>query len=237
MNESDALLAAIRADPLADPLDDTVRLAFADHLDEQGDDILSDHAAFIRVQIELARLSSNDSNILRHMRLRAREGELWTRLLDGICFGPSGLRSMGLHPPIGFTLYPYGIVRRGFVESIHCELYQFTDDTVRYWFSRHPLLSFDIAKRHPAVRTYQRQELFYYVGGWSPESDAAAYFIPTDWLLEMDMPESLPDDRNGYRGWFNEADAKRALNEYAFFWGQRQKEMDRLMTPKTDLPK
>ncbi len=225
MSESDALLKAIRADPE----DDTVRLAFADWLDEHGDGgIDADRAEFIRVQIEHARLSSNDSNILRHMRLHDREGELWSRMLDGICLGPSGLRSMGIHPPIGFTLYPYGIVQRGFVETIHCEMYQFNDDAVRNWFSIHPLLSFHIAKRHPAVRVHQGRQLFYYVGGLTPDSDAGAYFIPTDWLLEMDMPESLPDDPNGYRGWFGEAEAKRALNEHAFFVGQRLMEMDRI---------
>src|SRR5262245_57198091 len=44
------LLAAI----LADPDDDTVRLAYADWLEEQGDPAQQPRAEFIRVQVELA---------------------------------------------------------------------------------------------------------------------------------------------------------------------------------------
>lgn len=53
MTERDALLRAV----LADPADDTVRLAFADWLDENGE---SERAEFIRVQVELAKLESID---------------------------------------------------------------------------------------------------------------------------------------------------------------------------------
>ena len=45
---------------LADPDDDTVRLAYADWLDENGQ---SERAEFIRVQIELARLGSVDIHL------------------------------------------------------------------------------------------------------------------------------------------------------------------------------
>jgi uncharacterized protein (TIGR02996 family) len=48
-----ALLAAMAADPA----DDTVRLAYADYLEENGQ---ADRAEFVRVQVELARMNVND---------------------------------------------------------------------------------------------------------------------------------------------------------------------------------
>ena len=49
MSDRDAFLRAIAADPA----DDTVRLAFADWLDEQGE---ADRAEFIRLQIVSERI-------------------------------------------------------------------------------------------------------------------------------------------------------------------------------------
>lgn len=49
MSDEDALLAAI----CADPADDTVRLAFADHLDESGDEVAAAWAGFIRAHLRL----------------------------------------------------------------------------------------------------------------------------------------------------------------------------------------
>ncbi|MBY0456405.1 MAG: TIGR02996 domain-containing protein, partial [Gemmataceae bacterium] len=51
LSDRDALLAAIRANPD----EDTPRLAFADWLDEHGDEADRARAEFIRVQCELAR--------------------------------------------------------------------------------------------------------------------------------------------------------------------------------------
>jgi uncharacterized protein (TIGR02996 family) len=62
-----ALAAAI----IADPDDDTVRLAAADFLEENGD---PDRAAFIRIQIELARLAAaGESQSLEADHLRVKE--------------------------------------------------------------------------------------------------------------------------------------------------------------------
>lgn len=62
-----ALIRAI----LSDPDDDTARLAYADWLDENGQDAA--RAEFIRVQVELARLDSSDP---RRDALEDRENEL-----------------------------------------------------------------------------------------------------------------------------------------------------------------
>ncbi|MBP3956088.1 TIGR02996 domain-containing protein [Gemmata sp. G18] len=56
MSDEAAFLGAIREYPD----EDTPRLAFADWLDEQGDSTKSERAAFIRAQVELARLPSDD---------------------------------------------------------------------------------------------------------------------------------------------------------------------------------
>jgi uncharacterized protein (TIGR02996 family) len=62
MSEKESLLAAI----YANPKDDTVRLAFADWLDEHGE---AERAEFIRIQIERARVTDNN----------LRLAELWKR--------------------------------------------------------------------------------------------------------------------------------------------------------------
>jgi uncharacterized protein (TIGR02996 family) len=62
-----AFLAAI----IADPDDDTARLAAADFLEENGD---PDRAAFIRIQVELARLAAaGEGKSLDADHLRAKE--------------------------------------------------------------------------------------------------------------------------------------------------------------------
>jgi uncharacterized protein (TIGR02996 family) len=62
-----AFLAAI----VADPDDDTTRLAAADFLEENGD---ADRAAFIRIQVELARLeATGEGKSLEADHLRAKE--------------------------------------------------------------------------------------------------------------------------------------------------------------------
>src|SRR5262245_30566913 len=69
MSDEKALLAAI----WDEPYDDTVRLVYADWLDEHGQ---PERAEFIRVQIELARLDEWDD---LPPALRQREKELWKK--------------------------------------------------------------------------------------------------------------------------------------------------------------
>jgi uncharacterized protein (TIGR02996 family) len=94
MSDADSLLAAI----VADPEDDLPRLAYADWLDENGD---PDRAEFIRVQIELAKLSGGDS---RRGPLAEREAAL---LAAHAAAWSKGLTKAGLKAPQ---------FRRGFVE-------------------------------------------------------------------------------------------------------------------------
>src|SRR5688572_25329619 len=71
MTENEALLAAI----VADPDDDLPRLAYADWLEENGNEADRDRAEFIRVQCQLALLPAGDS---REKDLHKRQWELFT---------------------------------------------------------------------------------------------------------------------------------------------------------------
>src|SRR5262245_4478035 len=99
--EADALLDAI----LDDPEDDTPRLVYADWLEEHGDEADADRAAFIRVQVDLARLGEGDP---RRGELLARERDLrqthegeWTAPLAGLALACQ--------------------LRRGFVERVRLD--------------------------------------------------------------------------------------------------------------------
>src|SRR6185437_3631894 len=98
MNYEQAFLQAI----VENPDDDTPRLVFADWLEEQGKSVNVARAEFIRLQIELARLPTEDS---RRSTLQARgqalldaHATVWTSELGGLVDG--------------------GEYRRGFLEKV-----------------------------------------------------------------------------------------------------------------------
>jgi uncharacterized protein (TIGR02996 family) len=78
---TDPLLAAI----IAEPNDDTARLAYADYLEEEGN---PERAEFIRVQVNLARLPAWERKAkllgFRERLLRVRNGEKWRAELPNI---------------------------------------------------------------------------------------------------------------------------------------------------------
>jgi uncharacterized protein (TIGR02996 family) len=100
MSEQDALLAAI----CAQPEDDVVRLVYADWLEENGADA---RAEFIRLQIELARLSEDDP---RRPGLRQREADLLAEHRKGWWAALPRLAGIS-----------WGDFERGFVTSITAE--------------------------------------------------------------------------------------------------------------------
>ena len=127
MTDIDAVHAAI----IADPDDDLPRLAFADLLEERGDDA---RAEFIRTQIEYAALRSDECACgfvpmpaCDVCRLKARELELWER---------KGGAGEWLIPAAGFPLgysdlvpqnnlcssrtAPAMVWRRGFPDEFRC---------------------------------------------------------------------------------------------------------------------
>jgi uncharacterized protein (TIGR02996 family) len=85
MNEREAFLRAI----FESPDDDAPRLVYADWLEENKDPL---QAAFVRVQVELAKLARDDP---RERGLRARERELW-RTVKRWRFLPRGWTSATL---------------------------------------------------------------------------------------------------------------------------------------------
>src|SRR5262245_3280499 len=124
MNEADALLQSVLADPDAD----APRLVYADWLEEHGE---PERAEVIRTQVELARLPADDR---RHRPLARREQALLTAHRD------HWLADLGLLHPCEF--------RRGFVE--HADLHATTfltgaDDL----FRRTPLRSVRMALTRP----------------------------------------------------------------------------------------
>jgi uncharacterized protein (TIGR02996 family) len=88
MSESKALLRAIAEDPD----DDTVRLAYADWLEEHGDGGDLARAQFIRVQIALARMADDDpagpALVVRERLLLLRHGEEWASEIKGLGSDP-----------------------------------------------------------------------------------------------------------------------------------------------------
>jgi uncharacterized protein (TIGR02996 family) len=127
--EARAFLDAI----VADPADDTVRLAYADWLEEHD---FPDRAAFIRIQVELARLpecerpgvvsddhpNGTPCGLCRPCQLKDRETEILNRRVD------RGTQAIGAFEWLGpaTALYPNGMFveqrvayRRGFLESLN----------------------------------------------------------------------------------------------------------------------
>jgi uncharacterized protein (TIGR02996 family) len=105
MSDGDALLSAI----LAEPDEDTPRLAFADWLDEYGGEAERVRAEFIRVQIDLARVPAGEG---RPIDLLGREKKL---LVSHRVAWLTPLQAEG-EPLRGGDAH--GQFRRGFVEVV-----------------------------------------------------------------------------------------------------------------------
>jgi uncharacterized protein (TIGR02996 family) len=121
MTDDCALMQAI----LADPDDDVVRLAYADWLEENGNDEQQARAEFIRVQIALSRMADDDpawtSSTVREAALLNNYGEVWRRdvanLVENVVF------------------------RRGFIEEVSLGLLQLLENGGRL-LDHSPILLF-----------------------------------------------------------------------------------------------
>lgn len=120
MNTGELLLDAIREFPD----DDTIRMAYADHLDEIGN---AARAEFIRVQVELAFLilPSSSSDDTRRTELRRRERELLNDDNRESWFSIPGLgvQLEGDGNTLFWWVQPSGprikaSVRRGFIDAL-----------------------------------------------------------------------------------------------------------------------
>lgn len=132
MTDREAFLAAI----LSDPQDDTPRLIYADWLEENGE---GERAEFVRVQVELARLSCNfkqtpqqagwfhdcgadENGYWLCQPLRSRERDLFSRFKtqwfnerQAIYYLPAD-DDADCYPDLTAA-----IVRRGFISSLTCD--------------------------------------------------------------------------------------------------------------------
>lgn len=110
-------------------------------------------------------------------------------------------------------------VARGFVYKVFGSIGRLRQDGPQAAASQ-PITEMWPNRTIPAVRvnryTGKPVHLYYYVGGW--EEGSPAYFIPTEWLLEIETPHTLPDDPNGYHGWADEKEARRALATFIADW-------------------
>ena len=118
-----AFIAAI----VADPDDDTARLVAADFLEENGD---PDRAAFIRIQVELARLESagaeKDQDEIDRLRVKERAflGPLSEKSKLWAAEACPELVAMNVRDGAGIDVQVTGAERlswgRGFVERVTC---------------------------------------------------------------------------------------------------------------------
>lgn len=128
MDYATALLAAI----IAAPADDLCRLVYCDYLEESGDPAATEDAKFIRTQIELAKTEAELNELRRgdlpHEAEQTRVTQLQEKvqqLFDQRQLGrltDSDLPFVRI-PPVEDDVYgPFGIVRRGFVDEVVCDL-------------------------------------------------------------------------------------------------------------------
>lgn len=156
---------------LADPADDTARLAYSDALEEEGQD---ERAEFVRVQVGLERDWPSLYQQPKETRgcfptgpadewgecaaLQARELDLYKRLGPAPLFGPAwwGLPPSLLHLGSRPTPDPadkWGVytLRRGFVAEVSCPAAAFVEHAAAL-FAAHPVERVTLTDRKPGVR-------------------------------------------------------------------------------------
>ena len=155
-NTGSQLLAEIAAKPE----DDTIRLAFADWLEENGDDR---RAAFIRGMIDLEKChpSCGVGNVCRGTAVLppkvtcAGVRDRVTELFDSnLCRWESGvvIPDCAYRLPwrgTGDTAPVMAIFRRGFVDEVRLNAAAFTEDFARELFARHPVTRVVLTDREP----------------------------------------------------------------------------------------
>lgn len=238
MTERDMLLRAV----LEDPGDDTVRLVYADWLEENGD---SERAEFIRVQCELTRLTlrlkqhgfSDAKDIdwfSRLERLRTRGRELlsasyrtdWFELCH-VCPWPGGRDDLVWAAGKGTDVRTYfgGKVGRGFVAEVSATTNLFTEEVARELFSKHPVTKVALNDREPLNLTSNPdgsvcwfRDTPHYVN--PPHSPPAQATIPAhlfDLMAASNRLGNLHPRQLRYR---NAADALAHLSGVCCLWGR-----------------
>lgn len=128
---------------LDEPFEDTVRLVYADELEENGE---RERAEFIRVQCELAQLGCGevDPELLKRTdrvgALAQRQRELWRSPPAGEWFGDDVFLALGrsVFDRTGEVGKPSGLIRRGFVTEIRLPAAAFLEHAAAM-FAAHPI--------------------------------------------------------------------------------------------------
>lgn len=189
MDDRAALLRAI----CLDPADDTVRLVYADYLDEHGE---PEYAEFIRVQIQLARLDPepecaateeglkcNDPSCSwaiwhsKGFRLHQRERELLENQGHGGWWKFAGLS--------GANVFDEVIYERGFAIRVTATCANFLAHAGSL-FLAHPIKKVKLTDRNPGMTT--DGEFYYY---WS---------VTYHDHLWLSLPKALHSLLDGYDG-------------------------------------
>ena len=105
---------------LDDPADDLHRLAYADHLEEQGDVIDQTYAEFIRLQIEVAAVEPGNMRALLAIKER-------------YSFDNNALTWQQRYAPRGVKEWQW---HRGFIYEIVASEKQWQDSKLKPWFER-----------------------------------------------------------------------------------------------------
>lgn len=176
MTTSTSLFRAI----LENPRDDALRLVYSDALEEEG---RTDHAAFVRTQIELATgdfgctstlyecvdFLDDEEEVLPYLRdcgcdkckawakLKLREDLLFAILkkdLDASVYGFAELSCDDGKFRKERTYYPRALVRRGFVEEVSASTTELGRMTrIEKLFSETPILKFTLEDKRPGLTT------------------------------------------------------------------------------------
>jgi uncharacterized protein (TIGR02996 family) len=212
MSDQEGLLRAI----LEDPEDDTVRLAYADWLDEHDQ---PERAEFIRIQITLSKDIPCDhcggkgytgyqsyTATCSHCRsaflaLKAREYTLWQAhfptQLDWdlpIC----GKYAWQVSPRAEtLSVTPVAILRRGFVDEIRVRASQLFNDheTVKSLFTTHPIRAVVLTDRIPDAMFNSKVRLWHRMFIMRNLEDAPSMIPAMVWdALPPSLPSEYPED-------------------------------------------
>lgn len=197
-------LATLHRAVLLHPDDTLARLAFADALEEQGDDI---RAEFIRLQIRLDAPVGIDSitgkmHLHRHMRDSLPERVRETRLLFATHHGVWSGFPEALYPPT--VLWEF---RRGFIEEITLPLASFTEETARALFAAQPITTVHLSDRKP-----QR-----WMGKYHWSNHTADKAIGELRYIPGEICAATPEDTEPYE---SAEDAIAALSHACVVWGR-----------------
>jgi uncharacterized protein (TIGR02996 family) len=157
VTERESLIAAV----CADPDDDTVRLAYADWCDENGE---PERAEFIRVQVELWRWTVNGEDGEDAWLEDTPEADAANRRYAEVMHWEDSF--VGLPPDVRWSMRFF--FTRGFVSHLTCTQEQFLAPGVAAAvFAAHPVLSVTIAGAEPEL---SENGLYYRWSGQRPEN-------------------------------------------------------------------